>query len=393
MEAELLDFCAEPNSANEFTVKTRAFFFTYSNLGDLTLEEALTSFVDFMKLYSKSRRSAKCIYYIVCSELHQNGITHVHVILVFNSEVQITVNNQVYIKGHRPQLYKVRNLTAAVKYCKKTPLFVEEPKFENTELAKFKGRNRSRHLPECRDDLDAKVRENRFKNFQYLYKSSPLELVRDGIITFNNLCIFKKNLEYAKYIMQGDIPQTRPMKAIWLYGPTGIGKSHYVRNAAKGSLYTKDAKNHWWCGYDGQKVVLIEEGQDFASDQYLKIWADKFSFIGEIKGGSRTIFEYEKLYITSNYLPARAVKYKDTVDNKESFDALCARFTIATIFNGNGRLVTYDPKDKVKYERIVVASLVELNETRERLERENKVAWVQFIPKLQSKTGIEIIDD
>lgn len=62
--------------------------------------------------------------------------------------------------------------------------------------------------------------------------------------------------------------------------------------------------SRWWCGYNGEKYVLIDEMRpklvDYL-DTYLKIWADPWKAIrGEIKGGSRML-QYEYLMVTSNY--------------------------------------------------------------------------------------------
>ena len=53
-------------------------------------------------------------------------------------------------------------------------------------------------------------------------------------------------------------PYTAPdCRGIWIYGPSRIGKSHFVRAAetdpvtAKLELYVK-AQNKWWDGYEGE---------------------------------------------------------------------------------------------------------------------------------------------
>lgn len=87
----------------------------------------------------------------------------------------------------------------------------------------------------------------------------------------------------------------------WIVGPSGCGKSSLAR-LENPDHYPKEPSK-WWCGYQGEPVALLE---DLDPDQckyiarHLKLWMDKFAFVGENKGGSMQI-RPEKIVITSQY--------------------------------------------------------------------------------------------
>ncbi len=116
-------------------------------------------------------------------------------------------------------------------------------------------------------------------------------------------------------------------KNLWLYGPTGCGKSR-MSHEYSNSKYLKNM-NKWWDGYHRQKVVLIEDVDPdcFKIPQTVsnfKKWADRYTFQGEIKGGSLQInaADYE-LIITSQYSI-------DACFDREDSQAIKRRFEVIT---------------------------------------------------------------
>lgn len=87
----------------------------------------------------------------------------------------------------------------------------------------------------------------------------------------------------------------------WWYGPTGTGKSRtlwrmYPRH------YQKEL-NKWWCGYQGEEIVAIEEWcpKNECTASALKIWSDRYPFTAQIKGGSLQRIRPKKIIVLSNY--------------------------------------------------------------------------------------------
>lgn len=89
---------------------------------------------------------------------------------------------------------------------------------------------------------------------------------------------------------------------VWFYGSTGVGKSHAADVEYPGA-YRKNP-NKWWDGYQGESNVIIDDfdkSHDYLG-YYLKIWADRYTFIAETKGSSLYI-RPECFVVTSNWSP------------------------------------------------------------------------------------------
>jgi len=99
---------------------------------------------------------------------------------------------------------------------------------------------------------------------------------------------------------------------LWFCGATGTGKSETARLLYP-DLYLKDTYK-WWDGYNGEETVLIDDMRgDFCKFHELLRLLDRYTYRGEIKGGSVPITA-TRIIITSPYRPEDLYKGRTDED-------------------------------------------------------------------------------
>jgi len=108
---------------------------------------------------------------------------------------------------------------------------------------------------------------------------------------------------------------------VWIWGAAGCGKTRAVLDQFP-EAYPKP-RSQWWDGYQGEGVVYVDDMDiyDVKLGGSLKLWADAYPFIGEIKGGSRKI-RPTKLIVTSQY------RIEEIWTDRETREALLRRFVV-----------------------------------------------------------------
>lgn len=231
--------------------------------------------------------------YIIAQERHKDGCRHIHAFLRY--EKKITYKFDLWdIAGHHGNYQRAKSPTAVIAYCAKERNF----RGNINPFAHLKG----------------KAARN-----EKLLSTDLNQLVELGEIGLQQL----PSLHRAKELFRLSKPITHAedVKGIWIYGPSGIGKSHFCRHRHP-DAYIKD-QTKWWTGYIDQEVVLLEDFdiQGQCLSHHIKIWADKWGATVESKGG-HVLLRHRLMVVTSNY----SIEAIFTKSDPELLQAIQRRF-------------------------------------------------------------------
>jgi len=113
----------------------------------------------------------------------------------------------------------------------------------------------------------------------------------------------------------------RTVYAFW--GDTGTGKSRRAWSEAGAEAYPKDPASKFWCGYNGQESVIVDEFRGRIGIDHMLRWLDRYPVNVEIKGASVPLVA-SRIWITSNLAPTQWFPDAD----KATVDALLRRMTV-----------------------------------------------------------------
>lgn len=126
----------------------------------------------------------------------------------------------------------------------------------------------------------------------------------------------------------------RKIKVVIHYGPTGTGKTtDVVKNTPAKDLYCIDPPYKWYCGYDREKVLCIEEYKGQLPLQELLKLLDGVSSVRKEKKCGQVYAFWDTVYITTNVRPS----YWHLKCTDMERDALKRRISEIWKFDSNGK--------------------------------------------------------
>lgn len=190
-----------------------------------------------------------------------------------------------------------RSLDAIKKLIKGHILIAKGAPEQNYDYCSKDGQYYERGIRPISDKAKGANEKERFKRTRELAKAGNFDAIDDDIYIRYRHTLKKIHLE--------DRPQPQDLDhgvhGVWIYGPTGTGKSTKARTDYP-NAYLKDT-NKWWDHYSGEDSVIMDEfGPEHAKylTSFVKKWVDKWIFSAESKGG-RMLIRPKTVVVTSNY--------------------------------------------------------------------------------------------
>lgn len=226
-------------------------------------------------------RAFEAAYQVIGFEVGEQGTPHLQGYIQWKNPRTLKGMKKLMPRAHLER--RMGTIDQAVDYCKKDGKFEEYGTKPLTQTEKGLG-EKQRWM----DIIDAAEKGDE----EWLKENHPN-------VYFRQLNVFrshkKKKTEIADY-SNDDTPHE------WWWGPTGTGKSKKLWEDFP-EHYQKE-QNKWWDGYQGEDVVAIEEASPETMKYLasrLKVWADRYPFPGEIKGGRMNGIRPKKIIVLSNY--------------------------------------------------------------------------------------------
>lgn len=109
-------------------------------------------------------------------------------------------------------------------------------------------------------------------------------------------------------------PSRKAPRVIWIYGPSGTGKTHRAIEMAGDDYWISGRDLRWFQGYCGQKTVVIDDFRaDYCKFHEMLRLLDKYPYHIEVKNGSDW-WVPDLIIITSCYSPQEVYKGKTSED-------------------------------------------------------------------------------
>lgn len=111
---------------------------------------------------------------------------------------------------------------------------------------------------------------------------------------------YGRTLDRIQDMHMRNVFRTEMTEGIWLYGPTGSGKSHNaLKDFSPKTHYIVPNDGGWWDGYRQQETVVIQEFRGGIPFETILEMVDKWPFYVKRRGKEPMSFTSKKVIITS----------------------------------------------------------------------------------------------
>ncbi len=201
--------------------------------------------------------------YAIGQELHKDGGTHYHAYVKYVGGVSPKDVLKFKWGGFTAHAKAIRGLGGVVKYVVKDGDYIS-----NIANIESYGKNHARKLTE------------------FLLENGVDKAVEEGQVSIRGLKRLRQDVFDYK-LHKVDVEPTETCKGIWIYGPTGAGKTTEALKRYPNAFRKPPTK--WWDGYEGQEVVLLDDLRKTHAAfivYYLTQYMDRHAPPGgEVKGG------------------------------------------------------------------------------------------------------------
>lgn len=254
-------------------------------------------------------------------ERGKEGTPHFQGVVVFKSQVVLKSVKKLMPRAH---LEPCRDLRSSLIYCEKEDTRVDGPWSHGQEPAQG-----------ARTDL-----------VELCESISSGEVTAEAVAVESPMTYHKygRTLHKVEDIALRKRFRTEMTKGIWLYGPTGVGKSHRAfKDFDPSTHYVWKNDKGWQDGYTGQEIVIINDFRGSIPYDELLQMVDKWPYTVPRRGREPAPFLAKQVIITSSLSPEEVYWRRAEGD---SIDQLTRRFEVEHLLGGHSITPpsTSDPK-------------------------------------------------
>lgn len=201
------------------------------------------------------------------------------------------------------------------------------------------------HFEACKGSAESNIKycskDGNFKEFgekPQQGKRNDLNLIKDQIVNGGNVedilmdnpmiyHQYGRTLEKIEDVVMRNKSRTEMTKGVWLYGPTGCGKSHMAfenYNAKSHYVYPND--NGWWDGYKQQETVIFNEFRGEITFKEMLDLCDKWPKKVKRRSREPMPFTSSTIIVTSALHPKEI--YSNVLSKNDAFEQFERRFDV-----------------------------------------------------------------